>query len=247
MKDTRTGAARKKEVPGAVDRAGKGGMKKPDRPSAKPTTPVKPGPGRPGGPGKPAPERPSGKPAPVKPGPGRPGGPNKPASDRPPGKPEKKVLQGPAARAAEARKELRKEGKGNAPRGQAAPRKSAPSATRSNSPAPRAVGPTGPTPTPMPAPQPPSDATGPARTYTPAQMNAMNNDVRGYPGRLPVGSMPSIGVPRGPVQTGPITGARPVPLPQGIRPQRPAGRSSNIGSGPRKSPPPNVPGYNPFR
>lgn len=29
MKDTRIGGARKKEVPGAVDRAGKGGMKKP--------------------------------------------------------------------------------------------------------------------------------------------------------------------------------------------------------------------------
>lgn len=236
MKDTRTGAARKKEVPGAVDRAGKGGMKKPDGPPGKPEKKVLQGPAaRAAEARKELRREEKGKP----PAPGAKTTDSRPAP--------KKVAQGPAARAAEARKELRKEGKGNAPRGQAAPRKSAPPATRSNSPAPRAVGPTGPTPTPMPAPQPPSDATGPARTYTPAQMNAMNNDVRGYPGRLPVGSMPSIGVPRGPVQTGPITGARPVPLPQGIRPQRPAGRSSNIGSGPRKSPPPNVPGYNPFR
>jgi hypothetical protein len=90
MKDTRTGAGRQKPVKGAVDKAGKRGMPKPE------TRPVKQ---------------------------------------------EKKPSYGPAAKAAEARKELRRGEKGKAPRGEAAPRKAPPPAPKAQAPRPaRATG-----------------------------------------------------------------------------------------------------------
>jgi hypothetical protein len=125
------------------------------------------------------------------------------------------------------------------------PKASAPSATArpAAQPAPTA----GPTPTPAPVslPSPGVDYTSP-RTYTPAQMNAMNNDKR-YAAGFSLNATPSVGVPRGVGPTGPVTGARPIPLPLGVQAQRPAGprKAPPPTAGPRKAPPPSTPGYNP--
>lgn len=82
----------------------------------------------------------------------------------------------------------------------------------------------------------------PGRTNPPQKPKASAPSATARPAARPAPTAgptptPSVGVPRGVGPTGPVTGARPIPLPLGVQAQRPAG--------PRKAPSPSTPGYNP--